>query len=510
MPCKHQDIPILLLLKDQDIQVLFDFLKKSGYKVLVARNGQSAINKVEYSPPDLILLDVIMPGMDGFETCKCLKEKEGIKEIPVIFMTALADAENKIKGFNAGAIDYITKPFQYEEVLARVRTHLSIRKLSKKLQSQNELLEREIGEREKLASELERRVEERTEELTITNERLQEEIKERQQAEENLQRSLWQLQQAQAQLIQSEKMSALGQLVAGVAHEINNPVNFIYGNISHVRNYIEDLLKIINLYQEIYPNRAPEIAEEAEKIDLEFLMEDLPKILSSMQIGTDRIREIVLSLRQFSRQDGLVMKQYNIHEGIDNTLMILHPRLKCKADRPAIEVIKEYSPNMPEVECYSGELNQVFMNIIANAIDALEMGIEQRYSSSRIPSSQLPKIGIYTEVINGERVGIRISDNGLGMTEEVRRRIFDPFFTTKPPGKGTGIGLSISWQIVIEKHGGNLMCISIPGKGTEFTLEIPVQQTSNRKLCHPSNVTSIASHQAPFCQLTNFLHKKAT
>ncbi len=493
MSGEYANAESILIVDDNqnNIQVLFDFLKKSGYKVLVARNGQSAINKVEYSPPDLILLDVIMPGMDGFETCRRLKQEETTKEIPVIFMTALADTENKVKGFNAGAVDYITKPFQYEEVLARVRTHLSIRKLTKKLKSQNELLEGEVGERKKLASELERRVEERTEELTNTNERLQEEIKEKQQAEENLRRSLWQLQQTQAQLIQSEKMSALGQLVAGVAHEINNLVNFIYGNISHISRYIEDLLDMINLYQKTYPTTMPEIEEKSAEIDLEFLMEDLPKIMSSMQIGTDRIREIVLSLRRFSRQDEVVMKRTNIHEGIDSTLMILHNRLKFKADRPAIEIIKEYAPDLPEVECYSGELNQVFMNIIANAIDSLE----SRFSSdtlqvesgpsfcpSGITNYLVPAICIHTEVINGEKVAIRIADNGLGMKEEVRRRIFDPFFTTKPPGKGTGIGLSISWQIIVEKHQGSLQCCSSPRKGTQFIVEIPIgHQYYNQK-----------------------------
>lgn len=487
-----------------NLQVLFDFLKKSGYKVLVARNGQSAINKVEYSAPDLILLDVIMPVMDGFETCQRLKEKEGTKEIPVIFMTALADAENKVKGFNAGAVDYITKPFQYEEVLARVKTHLSITKLTKKLQGQNELLQYEIGEREKLASELERRVQERTIELTSANEKLEQEIKERTLGEEILQRSLLQLQQAQAQLIQSEKMSALGQLVAGVAHEINNPVNFIYGNISHIRNYIEDLLNIVNIYQEIYPDAAKKITEQAEKIDIEFLMEDLPKILNSMQIGTDRIREIVLSLRRFSRQDDLVMKRTNIHEGIDSTLLILHSRLKFKPDRPAIEVIKDYDSNLPEVQCYSGELNQVFMNVIANAIDALEES-----SSSRV-SDTIPTIRISTKAIDGKRVSVRIADNGSGMPEEVRRRIFDPFFTTKPPGKGTGIGLSITWQIVTEKHGGNLRCSSAAGEGTEFAIEIPIDQEPNLTYINTNNVTPITSSPTPFLQNRNFLHKRAT
>lgn len=473
-----------------NIQVLFDFLKKSGYKVLVARNGQSAIDKVEYSPPDLILLDVIMPGMDGFETCQQLKSShsQAIKEIPVIFMTALADTENKIKGFNSGAVDYITKPFQYDEVLARVRTHLNIRKLTKEMQSQNELLQSEIREREKLAEELERRVEERTEELTSTNTRLQREIKERSLAEATLQRSLLQLQQTQTQLIQSEKMSALGQLVAGVAHEINNPVNFIYGNIAHVRQYALDLLDMLLLYQKIYPDLAPEIVKKAEEMDIEFLAEDLPNILTSMQIGADRIRQIVLSLRRFSRQDELSMKPTDIHEGIDNTLMILQSRLKASSARPAIEIIKEYSPVMPLVDCYGGEINQVFMNILTNAIDALEESVARGHFSSVKSSTfslserenlgNCPTIRIRTEAIDRNQIIIQITDNGLGMPPEVSRRVFDPFFTTKPPGKGTGIGLSISWQIVVEKHQGSLQYFSVPGKGTEFKIELPINHKS--------------------------------
>ncbi|MCL1475186.1 hybrid sensor histidine kinase/response regulator [Argonema antarcticum] len=463
-----------------NVQVLFNFLTESGFKVLVARNGQSAINKAEYSLPDLILLDVIMPGMDGFETCQRLKASEATKDIPVIFMTALADTENKVKGFNAGAVDYITKPFQQDEVLARVRTHLSIRKLTKKLHSQNELLQLEIAEREKLALELERRVEERTAELRCANQRLIQEINERQQAEETLQRSLLELQQTQTQLIQSEKMSALGQLVAGVAHEINNPVNFIYGNISHVGDYISDLLNILNLYRRIYPNPEQKIVEEVEEIDLEFLMEDLPKILSSMQVGADRIREIVLSLRRFSHQDDSEMKLNNIHEGIDSTLMILHNRLKYKHDRPSIEVIKEYCPNLPQVECYGGELNQVFMNILANAIDAIdEYNKDRTLEQIKLNPSQ---IRIRTEVIGNNQVAIRIADNGLGMNSDVSRRVFNPFFTTKPPGKGTGIGLSISRQIITEKHGGSLECISTLGKGTEFSIAIPIKQNSHTML----------------------------
>ena len=249
---------VILIVDDNpnNLAVLFDFLTESGFKVLVARTGESAIAKAEYSPPDLILLDVLMPGIDGFETCRRLKASNFTKDIPVIFMTALDETENKVKGFSLGAVDYVTKPIQNEEVLARAKAHLSIRKLNQKLQEQNVQMQQEIADRklaqihlEQLASELEKRVESRTAELSQANTRLKEEVKDRQQIQENLQKSLHELQQAQSLLIQSEKMSALGQMVAGIAHEINNPVNFICGNLNYVSDYTQDILKVLNLYR---------------------------------------------------------------------------------------------------------------------------------------------------------------------------------------------------------------------------------------------------------------------
>ncbi|MEH2331237.1 GAF domain-containing sensor histidine kinase [Nostoc sp.] len=291
-----------------------------------------------------------------------------------------------------------------------------------------------------------------------------------------LEHTLHKLQETQTRLIQTEKMSGLGQLVAGVAHEINNPVNFIYGNLCHASDYTEQLLEILRLYQLHYPHPDSEIKAAIKAIDFEFLVEDLPKIMTSMQVGTERIRSIVLSLRNFSRLDEAENKRVDLHEGIDNTLLILQHRLKGNAELPRIEIIKDYG-NIPLVECYAGQMNQVFMNIFSNAIDALEVGIREWHQGDKEKNScQIPTIEISTKVsTDNSRLLIRITDNGPGMNEDVKKRIFDPFYTTKPVGKGTGLGLAISYQIIVEKHGGMMECISESGKGTEFWIEIPIK-----------------------------------
>ena len=284
---------------------------------------------------------------------------------------------------------------------------------------------------------------------------------------EKLQKALQELKQTQAQLIHSERISSLGQLVASLAHEINNPVSFVHGNLSFATNYVQELLDLVSVYQEHYPQFNRAIQDKIEQIDLEFLSQDLPQVLSSMTVGIDRICQIVRSLRNFSRADESVMNLFNLHEGIDSTLLILQNRFKAKNNCPRIELVKEYG-NLPLVECYAGQINQVLMNAIANAIDA----IEERMVQGSYPH---PMIQIITAVV-GKSALIRIADNGIGMTEEVQERLFDSFFTTKPLGKGTGLGLSISYQIVVEKHGGELWCESTPGQGTEFWIKIPLCQ----------------------------------
>jgi two-component system NtrC family sensor kinase len=298
-------------------------------------------------------------------------------------------------------------------------------------------------------------------------------IKERDRAIQ-VEQTLQKLQQTQSQLIQAEKMSALGGMVAGIAHEINNPISFIYGNVAPAIEYIKDLLDLLSLYQEHYPGDLPqEIQEHIENIDLHFLIQDLPKLLSSMEMGAERIREIVKSLRNFSRLDEGEKKPVDIHEGIENTLLILQHRLKAKSDRPAIEIQKQYG-DLPQVECYAGLMNQVFMNIIGNAIDALESHHSNAKEPDSLSSNHQLRIGIHTEISPDNSLVIGITDNGSGIPEEVKKRLFDPFFTTKPVGKGTGLGLSISYSIV-EKHRGQLKCISEVGQGTKFLIEIPVQ-----------------------------------
>ena len=306
-------------------------------------------------------------------------------------------------------------------------------------------------------NELENRVVQRTQELAANNTQLEQ--------------TLSSLQTTQAQLIQAEKMASLGQMLAGIAHEINNPVSFIYGNLTHVTEYIQDLLGLIRLYQQQYPQPTPEIKEEIEAIDLDYIRKDLPSILSSMEIGVKRISGIVNSLRTFSRLDEAEFKAADINEGIESALMILRHRFQSREECPEILVIQDCG-DLPLVHCYASLLNQVFLNLIVNAIDAVEERLLNKYTE--LEPGFVPLIEIRTEVTDRGWVAIHIIDNGGGIEEKVRSKIFDPFFTTKPIGKGTGLGLSVCYQIIVDKHGGKIECNSTPGEGTEFSIEIPL------------------------------------
>ena len=311
------------------------------------------------------------------------------------------------------------------------------------------------------------------------------------------------LHQAQGYLVQSEKMASLGQLVAGVAHEINNPVSFIAGNVQPAQEYANDLLELIRLYQQEYPHPSPALVTMSEDIDLEFIVDDFPRLLASMKVGTDRISTIIKSLRTFSRLDEAEYKFTNIHDGLDSTLMILHSRLREQPNRPEIAVLKDFN-ELPKVRCYPGPLNQVFMNIIVNAIDALDgywlsqrrnngspfkdiSRLESRLQKTNNPALMSvmlkewrPEIQIQTCKTQENTVLIKISDNGPGIPDIISQKIFDPFFTTKKIGKGTGLGLSISYQIIVDQHKGAFSCHSEPGKGTTFSVEIPLQQRVSR------------------------------
>jgi signal transduction histidine kinase len=454
MMLSRQEAPVetrILLVDDNptNLKVLSDALRDQGWTTLVATDGESAIEQVEYAPPSLILLDVMMPGIDGFETCRRLKADPKTAGLPIIFMTALSDTVDKVKGLELGAVDYITKPFQHEEVLARVRLHLSLFNVSRSLEKKVIEQAQTALELHQLAQSLEERVQARTHEV---------------------EQSLNDLKTAQLQLIQSEKMSVLGQLVAGVGHEINNPIGCIDGNIKHAVSYIQDLSELINLYQEFYPAPVTKIADYIEEIDLQYLLEDLPKLLKSMKSSSSRIQEISLSLRSFSRSDDRMPSEVNIHDGLESTMMILKHRLKANESRSEIQIKVELG-QLPIINAYSGPLNQVFMNIVANAIDAID-------ESCQSPSRDPEQIGIITIVTSVDRstqeICLSIKDNGTGIPEEIQDRIFEQSFTTKPIGQGTGLGLAISQQIIEEKHGGRLLCNSAIGSGTEFQIRLPI------------------------------------
>lgn len=408
--------------KLENIRFLSDFLSTQQYQVRKAISGQAALTAAKTVPPDLILLDINMPGMSGYEVCEQLKCHPITRSIPIIFLSAGNDINDKVRAFQVGGADYITKPFQLEEVLIRVQTQLTIRELQQTLEEKNTKLNQALDS----------------------------------------------LKQAQVALVQREKMATLRKVVAGVAHEINNPLSFIACNIEPLRDYKNHLLALIALYQEKYSDADPAIENFLSEIDLEFIASDIDKIIDSMKHGTERINTVVLALRIFTRLDESGVKQIDVHECIDNTLALLRHRLSFKDSHKTIEIQKQYE-KLPLIACYAEQLNQVIFNLLCNAIDAVEYKFEQSaFQAYR------PIISVQTQIIDSNQLLIRIKDNGIGIAEENQARLFEPFFTTKSAGQGVGLGLATSQRIIEEMHGGSLTYRSHPDQGTEFVVQMPI------------------------------------
>ncbi len=404
-----------------NLRLLESMLRERGHEVRSFPRGALALKAAENDPPDLILLDITMPEMDGFEVCQHLKENENLKEIPVIFISARTETFDKVKAFRSGGVDYITKPFQFEEVLARVETHLQLRQYQVELEWRNK----------------------------------------------ELQQALDELKAAQAQLVQSEKMASLGVLTAGIAHEINNPVNFIGASARGLRKMLRHIENVLEQYGQINPDNAVEELERINqfKQELEFddLLDGLEELTANIHSGAERTAEIVKGLRTFSRLDEVEKKLADIHENLDSTLALLRNQYKG-----TITIRKDYG-DIPPIMCYPGKLNQVFMNILLNAIDAIKR---------KEGPSAAEEIRIKTSLVDKEDkrfVTIEFIDTGPGIPEQIQNRIFEPFFTTKDVGEGTGLGLSISLGI-IESHGGTIKVESTPGKGANFRICLPLQQ----------------------------------
>ncbi|MBO0349337.1 response regulator [Phormidium pseudopriestleyi FRX01] len=391
-------------------------IRSEQYEFVFAGNGVEALEVLQSDTEiKVTITDINMPQMNGLTLLEKIRELDS--SIETVVVSAYSDMKNIRTAMNRGAFDFLTKPIDFEDLETTINRALS--QVQKLREDRKKLLD------------------------------------------------------AQTQMIQNEKMTALGQLVAGVAHEINNPVGFIASNIEIAEDYMNGLIELIQSYQRKFPEPGEDIAEKIHEIDLDYIVNDVPEVIASMKEGSDRICYLSNSLRTFSRSDITTKIPFNIHDGIDSTLLILKHRLKSSEVRPAIEVKKDYA-EFPPVICYPGQLNQVFMNLIANAIDALDEASVGR-DWAEMMKNQPNIITIRTYPIEGDRVAISIADNGPGMSEEVMARVFEYLYTTKPVGTGTGLGLYISHQIIADNHGGKLRCVSAPVQGAEFIIELPMK-----------------------------------
>lgn len=407
-------------------------------------NAQQAIPMATQIQPTVILQDLVMPDADGLLLLKFLRANPATSTIPVIVLSTRDESVVKAEAFATGANDYLVKIPDPIEFIARLKYHST---------AYANLIKRHEAERfQAYNKELERRVADRTAELEI---------------------ALMELKQAQTKIIQEEKMSGVGQLVSGVCHELNNPVSFIQGNLEPAQQYCEELLHLVDLYQQTYPDPPEIIQNTIEQMDLDFIAQDFTKLLKSFENGAERISKIVLSLRNFARLDEVEVKSVNVHEGIDHALLLLGSRIQF------VNVIKDYDLQV-FIDCLPGHLNQVFMHILTNAVDALrDKNYNQNQYSNNRSHDQPPQIHIQTRLIDDDYALIRFTDNGPGISQDVMNRIFEPFFTTKPVGQGTGLGLSLSYQTITQHHNGSLECRSVPGQSTSFIIKIPIRQKRN-------------------------------
>jgi two-component system NtrC family sensor kinase len=411
---------ILTIADDITFEVVQELLAREGHQVKVAPDGKDGFDLARELYPDVIICDGTSPQINWLDVCRLLKDD---RELGAAYFVLLTTPEQlaAVEELDALVDDFLFKPIVKQELLGRVRAGV------------------------------------RGHELRLELPRIQKE-----------------LQLSRDRMLESEKMSSLGELVSGIAHEINNPITFIYSNLTHVQTYSADLIELLRLYQKQLVNPGAEILQKQQDMDVDFVLDDLLKIVSSMRTGSDRIRQIILSVQDFSRSDRSGWQLFDISDGLENTLLLLQHRLPAREGRRDIKVMKEYG-NLPQVECYAGQLNQAFLNIINHAIDALEESSQELDKSESVKFK--PVILISTQVIDSQRIAIEIADNDLGTSEEIAALFSDSFLMASPAEHSSPLGLAISYRIIVEQHKGELKCFSEPGKGTKFRIEIPLRHS---------------------------------